>query len=71
VNPLGRIAYVALDLFLFDLVCRERKRHRRSVSWLRLERTPIDRAPIEPRRCPRFQPTDGKSEILQRLGQLD
>src|SRR5215208_6055008 len=54
----GRVADIAVDLFLFETVSGKRERHRCSVARLRFERAPIDCAPIQSRRSSGFQSTD-------------
>src|SRR5215216_6874535 len=53
----GRVADIALDLFLLQTVSRKRERHRHFIARLRLERAPVNCSAIQPWRGSGLQAT--------------
>ena len=60
----GRVADVAVDLFLLETIRRKRKRHRYLIARLRFERVPVNGPAIEPRRRSGLEATNRKAETF-------
>src|SRR5437762_1031924 len=64
-------ADIAIELFLADLIRRERERRWPLIGRLTLESIPINSSAIEPRWGPGLQTANPKSLTLQRSGEFD
>ena len=71
VRGVGRAGDAALDLRRLDALGEHRERLRRLVAGLHLDRGPVDRRAVEPRRRAGLQPAEREAEPLERARKPD
>src|ERR1043166_1983199 len=62
---------VAIQLLLGDLLSRKRKRHGTFVGRLTLKSGPIDRAPVEARRCTSLKTSHAEPQPFESLSEFN
>src|SRR2546421_5211526 len=65
-----RISEVAVELPLFDFICRKRERNGALIGWLRLESVPINRATVDSWRRPGLQSPNWKAQPAKRSSEF-